>query len=26
LHTGTTCTDQKVRCVINFNYIERWYD
>jgi|694.fasta_scaffold103605_4 hypothetical protein len=22
LHTGTTCTDQKVRCVINFNYIE----
>jgi hypothetical protein len=23
LHTGTTCTDQKVRCVINFNYIER---
>ena len=23
LHTGTTCTDQKVRCLINFNYIER---
>jgi hypothetical protein len=22
LHTGTTCTDQKVRCVINLNYIE----
>ena len=22
-HTGTTCTDQKVRCLINFNYIER---
>ena len=21
-HTGTTCTDQKTRCVINFNYIE----
>jgi hypothetical protein len=21
-HTGTTCTDQKVRCLINFNYIE----
>lgn len=21
LHTGTTCTDQKVRCVINLNYI-----
>jgi len=21
-HTGTTCTDQKVRCVINLNYIE----
>jgi hypothetical protein len=20
-HTGTTCTDQKVRCVINFNYV-----
>ena len=20
LHTGTTCTDQKIRCVINFNY------
>ena len=22
LHTGTTCTDQKVRCLINLNYIE----
>jgi hypothetical protein len=22
LHTGTTCSDQKTRCVINFNYIE----
>jgi len=22
LHTGTTCTDQKIRCLINFNYIE----
>jgi len=22
-HTGTTCTDQKVRSVINFNYIDR---
>jgi len=21
-HTGTTCTDEKVRCLINFNYIE----
>ena len=21
-HAGTTCTDQKVRCVINFNYFE----
>jgi len=21
-HTGTTCTDQKARCVINFNYFE----
>ena len=21
-HTGTTCTNQKVRCLINFNYIE----
>jgi hypothetical protein len=21
LHTGTSCTDEKVRCVINFNYI-----
>ena len=21
-HTGTSCTDQKNRCVINFNYIE----
>jgi hypothetical protein len=21
LHTGTTCSDQKTRCVINFNYI-----
>lgn len=20
-HTGTSCTDQKVRCVINFNYV-----
>jgi hypothetical protein len=20
LHTGTTCTDQKIRCVLNFNY------
>lgn len=23
LHTNTTCTDQKVRCVLNFNYIEQ---
>jgi hypothetical protein len=22
-HTGTTCTDEKVRCVINFNYFEK---
>ena len=22
-HSGSTCTDQKMRCVINFNYIER---
>ena len=22
LHAGTTCTDKKTRCVINFNYIE----
>jgi hypothetical protein len=22
LHAGTTCTDQKSRCVINFNFIE----
>lgn len=22
-HTGTTCTDQKVRCVINFNYYSK---
>jgi hypothetical protein len=22
-HTGTSCTDQKVRCVINLNYFER---
>lgn len=22
-HSGTSCTDQKIRCVINFNYIER---
>lgn len=22
LHTGTTCTDEKVRCVLNFNYYE----
>ena len=21
-HTGTTCTDAKIRCVLNFNYIE----
>jgi len=21
-HTGTTCTDKKIRCVINFNYFE----
>jgi len=21
-HTGTTCTNEKVRCVINFNYVE----
>jgi hypothetical protein len=21
-HTGTTCTNEKVRCLINFNYIE----
>jgi hypothetical protein len=25
-HTGTTCTDQKVRCVINLNYIEHCDD
>jgi hypothetical protein len=24
-HTGTSCTDQKVRCVINFNYY-KWLD
>ena len=23
LHTGTTCTDQKVRCVINVDYFEK---
>jgi len=23
LHTNTTCTDQKMRCVINLNYIEK---
>ena len=23
LHTGTTCTDKKTRCVINFNYTEQ---
>jgi hypothetical protein len=22
MHTGTSCTDSKVRCVINFNYVE----
>ena len=22
LHTGTTCTDERVRCVLNFNYYE----
>lgn len=22
VHTGTSCTDQKARCVINFNYIQ----
>jgi hypothetical protein len=22
-HTGTSCTDEKVRCVINFNYYEQ---
>jgi hypothetical protein len=22
MHTGTSCTDAKVRCVINFNYVE----
>jgi hypothetical protein len=22
MHTGTTCSDKKTRCVINFNYIE----
>lgn len=22
LHTGTTCTNKKVRCLINFNYLE----
>jgi hypothetical protein len=21
-HTGTTCTDKKIRCLINFNYVE----
>lgn len=26
LHTGTTCTDQKVRCLINLNYIEFNFD
>ena len=25
-HTGTTCINQKVRCLINFNYIERCDD
>jgi hypothetical protein len=25
-HTGTTCTNQKVRCLINFNYTERLDD
>ena len=23
LHTGTTCTNQKVRCVLNFNYFSK---
>ena len=23
LHSGSTCTDQKYRCTINFNYIDR---
>jgi len=23
LHTNTTCTDQKIRCVLNFNYVEQ---
>jgi hypothetical protein len=22
-HTGTTCTDSKIRCLINFNYFEK---
>jgi hypothetical protein len=25
-HTGTTCTNEKVRCLINFNYIEHEND
>lgn len=23
MHKGTTCTDQKIRCLINFNYFEK---
>jgi hypothetical protein len=26
LHTNSTCTDKKVRCVLNFNYIEQERD
>lgn len=26
VHTGTTCTNRKVRCVINFNFIPAKYD
>jgi hypothetical protein len=23
MHKGTTCTDQKIRCLVNFNYFEK---
>lgn len=26
LHTGTSCTNEKVRCVININYFEKYND
>lgn len=26
MHKGTTCTDQKLRCLINFNYFEKLKD